>query len=761
MRLAQFLNSTATAVLLLLIPASVLAQASAARSISGIVILGDGTPVLDATASIEEFHLKSRTDARGRFSFTRLPAAAFTLTVQSPGMRPVTLTGVHPGDAVPDVTLHPSTTVIPAVTVTASRAAAVTGSSVLPVSELSEGRLRRDATISLAHSMIRLPGVRSVSTGEQIGKPMIRGFFGARVLTLSNGSRLEDYSWSDEDAPSVDARLAQRVEVIRGPASVLYGSDAVGGVINVIPFDLPVSVGGESVRRYGAEIYGASNNLETGGSINAEGASGRVGWQARGIGRLAQSYRAPSGEIDNTGFLSVNGDAAIAVRGDRSNSTLRFSHYGGEFKLLEARGPGSAPAAGSEEGGPERKLADDRLQYANDFVLPQVRLETKAQFQRHSLIEVSDDLCTLQPAACANAPIDGPMERPAFDLLLNTGSLDFLAHHSLASVLHGVAGVSGLLQANDSRGPIFLVPSATVRSAAAFVFEELTIGKVVFAGGARIDTRHLSADANPSLALGDVRRDWTEPSGSLGLVFRPLPQISVVANGGVAWRAPTLFELYANGPHLAEGRYEIGDRSLATERARNLDVGVRWQGPRVAAEVSGFRNAVSDFVYISPTGETRDGLMVYRHLQSAALLSGAEASGQFAVSPQLVVNARHDFVRGTNRDTDAPLPLMPPPRTAGGIEYYFDRSPGAPFAGVEVEHNARQSRPGPDDFVTGGYSLVNIDAGFQHSLFGKPARFDVALRNAANREYRSFLSRYKEFASEPGRSLIVRVSTTP
>ena len=593
---------------------------------------------------------------------------------------------------------------------------------------------------------------------------MIRGFFGSRVLTLANGSRMEDYSFSEEDAPSVDARLAQRVEVIRGPASVLYGSDAIGGVVNVIPQDLPVSTDGNGFQRVSGELTGASNNLETGGALNLEGASGRFGWRAMGIGRLAQSYETPEGEVEHTGFFSINGEAAAGMRGEHTNTTLRFSHYGGEFKLLEARGPGSGGEVEGEEEGPERKLADERLQLVHDHILSGIRFQTKAQFQRHSLVEVSDDLCIIDPSTCGAVDLSASeeeREQTAFDLLLNTGTVDVTAHRTGASGARYVLGVSGMLQGSDSRGPIVLIPDASVQSGAIFALEEVTFGKIDVAGGARIDVRNTNVDANPLLALDrNDKRTWTEPSGNLGFVFHATPQWSVTANAGTAWRAPTLFERFANGPHLAEGRYEIGAQDIEPEHARNLDLGLRWNSPVVSAEVSGFRNMIDDFIYVTPTDETRNDLRVFRHFQADAVLTGAELSAEVSPAPNLVLRVRHDFVRGTNDETDEPLPLMPPPRTAGGAEYHVNTSSfGDAFIAGEVENVQKQTRPNDLDVVTGGYTLLNLDLGFHHRLLGRSARIDLAIRNATNQKYRSFLSRYKEFALEPGRNVMLRIST--
>jgi len=676
-------------------------------------------------------------------------------------MRSTSISHVRPGASLATVVLASSPVVINAVTVTASRGATDAGSSVLPVSEITEEGLRRDASISLAHSLVKLPGVRSVSTGQQIGKPMIRGFYGARVLSLQNGSRLEDYSWSEEDAPSVDPRLAQRVEVVRGPASVLYGSDALGGGVNVIPQDLPIATDNHSFRRIGAELYGASVNKEAGGTLNVEGASGRLGWRAIGIGRLAQSYDTPDGEVAHTGFFSVNGEAAAGLRGKRSNTSLRFSHYGGEFKLLEARGPGSGSQVEGEEEGPERKLADERLQLVNDYSFNSFRLQTKAQFQRHSLVEVSDDLCTIDPVACGSIPANAPKEQTAFDLLLNTGTADVLAHHAVGRRMHGVVGLSGLFQNSDSRGPIFLIPNATTQSGAAFLFEEAELGRLGLAFGARFDSRRVSADANSALGLSsDDDRDWSEPSANAGLVLHLTPEVSLVGNGGIAWRAPTLFELYANGPHLAEGRYEIGDASLDAEHARNLDVGLRWHSSRGSVEANAFRNYVDDFIYITPTAEFRNGLRVFRHLHGDALLTGGEIAGEVVVTPSFLLRARHDFVRGTNEDTDDPLPLMPAPRSTAGAEYRFTTpSLGESFVSGEVENVLRQKRPNSFDVVTAGYTLLNFDLGVHYRLLGRDTRVDLGIRNAANRKYRDFMSRYKEFALEPGRNIMLRLST--
>jgi iron complex outermembrane recepter protein len=719
-----------------------------ADTVSGRVTDRAGAPLPGASVLVSELHRVATTGTDGAFVLADLPSGQYTVIVRHVGFAPVAREVVIRGATTLALALERAPLWLEPVTITATRAPIPTLASPLATAALSEDALRREQSVSLAHSLSRLPGIHALSTGAQIGKPVIRGLAGARVLVLADGSRLEDYSWSDEDGPSVDSRLAQRVEVIRGPVSVLYGSDALGGVVNVIPAELPDANGGPRLIRTGFEVSGATNNAEVAASARIEGASGPWGWRVFGIGRVAGSLHTPAGELDNTGFGAVNGEAVVGRRGARGSASLRYTRYAGEFKLLEANQPPSGAAAG----GPERRLSDDRIQLAADHLLGSLRLETKAQWQRHSLVEISDT---------GTGPGGAPLEGTAFDLLLNTGTLDLLAHHAAGrSAIRGTVGLSGIYQTNDTRGPIALVPDARVHSAAGFVFEQATLGRWSVLAGGRVDLRRLTADSNTALALSPQRRHYTAWSGDVGLVYRPVAALAVSGNVGRAWRAPTLFELFSNGPHLGEARYEIGRADLVPEGATNVDVSARWQANRVAAEVAAYRNAIAHYVFITPTNQFKDTLRIYRYDQADALLTGAEVSVGVAVATPLSLHGRFDAVRGTNRATQQPLPLVPPARVVVGAELH---GTGLRWAdrvrlAVEGELVTRQTRLNPLDLPTAGYALLNVATGLERPLWGRAIRLDVAARNLGNTAYRSFLSRYKEFALDPGRNVVLRVS---
>lgn len=723
--------------------------------VSGRIVDASGRAIADARILLPEAGRWILSGADGSFSIEGIASGRYTVSVSRSGYAPASKVLAITGSARADFTLVATPFSLQPLEVTATRSPLDPDDSPLPAAALTGETLRREHSVSLAHAVEALPGVRALTTGAEIGKPVMRGFAGSRVLVLDNGHRLEDYSWSDEDGPSIDVRQAERVEVIRGPASIMYGSEALGGVVNAVSEELPDAIGTAPILRGGFEAYAASNNVEIGGALRLEGAKGRNGWRVLGIGRHGNNLSTPDGELENTGFFAVNGEVAAGHRGERGGAALRVAHYGGEFHLLEASGPGSGAVGKEEEEGPVRKLDDIRVQFDANRLLGGLRFEVKSQYQRHSLAEVSDE--ALPPIAGVLRKAEEPK---AFDLLLNTVSVDLLAQHGRES-WQGTVGATGTYQKNDTRGPIPLVPDAKVGSGALFAFERVNVGRLGILGGLRVDRRHTAADANSILELADESRDDTELSGNAGVVFRVAEGLSATANVGRGWRAANLFELYAHGPHVGEARYEIGDPTLDPERSLSLDAGLRLQAARVRGELSGFRSKVDRFIYITPTEEMLSGYRVYRYRQADAVLTGGEASAEVAVVDPLTVRAAVDYVRGDNEETDDPLPLMPPMRVSfrGDFRPHAAGWLGHTHCGGEVQTFAKQTRLSEFDFATKGYTLVSADAGIEHELGGRAWRVDLDVRNLTNVRYRSFLSRYKEFAYDPGVDVIVRIST--
>ena len=705
-----------------------------ADTVRGRVADNAGQPVAQAIVEVTDIGKSVTTGVDGAFRIALAPGR-YTLAVRrqgfAPAVREISVGSGQPSSAL-DFVLSPSAFRLEPVTVTATRQPVASASSPLPADALAGDELRRAQGVSLAHVVEALPGVRAITTGSQIGKPVIRGFSGARVLVLENGSRLEDYSWSDEDGPSVETAFVRRIEVIRGPASVLYGSDALGGVINVIPEALPDAAGGPGFIRTGFTLSAASNNVEIAPGAQVEGARGNMGWRVAAIGRHASNLHTPAGELDNTGYGAFNGDAAAEWRWPSGRAlAVRVVHYGGEFKLLEANAPPG------ETGGPERKAGDDRIQITGQRPWGNWRLEGKGQLQWHSLIEIADDTTGT--------------ESEQFNLLLHTGSLDLLLHRGGTTF-----GVTAVGQANEATGREPIVPNANILSSAAFAFERWTAGsgRWTLLAGLRADARRLHADRDDSLGVAAQDRNSQAWSGNAGVVFTPKPGggLSLSLNVGRAWRAPTLFELFANGPHIGEARYELGDSTMKPEASRGVDLGVRWSGRRARLELAAYHNRMSDYIYITPTAVVIDSLPVYQYQQAEAEMLGGEAVLEADIGQGLVARSRVEVVRGTNLAAHEPLPLLPPVRAAVGFGWRDRLS-------VDVDAYARPKRLNPLDIPTAGYALLHLGGGTDVRLFGRAMRLDISLRNALNQRYKSFLSRYKEFAFDPGRNLIVRLSS--
>ncbi len=715
--------------------------------VSGVVVDASGSPIAEAEVEVSELGRTVRTDAEGRFTLPNVEAGEYTLLVRRAGYRTrvVTVTA-GPGGASPRIVLRADPIPVDPVSVTLSREPLSPSHSPLSAASVDREALQRNVGISLAGTLEELPGVRTLSTGQEFGKPVIRGLHGARVVVLDDGLRLEDYAWSDEDAPSVDAAFADRVEVVRGPASVMYGPDAVGGVVNVIPRPVvfrPADATGIDME---AEAGVRSNNRKIDGVLRAEGGSGDWAWRGAGTGRFAEALHTPTGELENTGFGSFNAEGAVAHRADWGVITARFVHFGGEFKLLEQDGPPAGVPEG-QEGGPERKLGDERLQVLGTFPMGDgLRLETRVQGQFHHLIELEDNPDSLAVGVFTESEI--------FNLTLATGLGEVLLHHRLGEDIRGTVGVSGEYQQSLTSGEIPLIPDASTGSAGAFALERWDTGPITLLAGGRVDYEGVRGD-------GAASRSWTAVTWDAGAVWRPFAHVAINANVGSAWRPPTLFELFADGPRLGEGRYEIGSTSLDAEHSLNLDAGIRWTGDRISAQLAAYRNTFDGYLFVQPTADTINGYQVFNYDQAGATLEGGEASISVEATDFLALAARADYVRGQNDDRDEPLPLIPPKRFDLRARFHGAWGPaGAPaYVSIQGQHVAAPERLNPYDFDVAAYTLLDLGAGTAVGIGGRMFEVDLTVHNALNTEYRGFLSRYKRFALDPGRDIVLRVRT--
>jgi iron complex outermembrane receptor protein len=713
----------------------------AVATLSGTVTDTAGTPLPLVRVTILEANRSTITDVQGYYTLTGLPtgtyAVSFALVGYAPQIRRITL---RDGEVVLNVTMRPTLIELQELQVTASPLATTSLTSPQPTSVLSAEDVQANRSASLGETISVLPGVRNLSTGPGIGKPVIRGLSSSRVLVLEDGQRIESQQWGDEHGPQVEAGEAERVEVIRGPASVLYGSDALGGVVNVVTPDLPDAldgnpfVGGEIVASY------ATNNEQPDGTVTVEGASGGFGFRAGFTGRTSDDVRTPEGRLFNSGARTLNGSGSIGYRGEWGSVSGTYSHRDERVEIHED--PAEDPAAT-----PFQRIGDDRVRIEGSVPISASHLDVSLGFERNRRREFEAS----------------GVDDVALGLLSRTYSADVRLHHPPVGSVAGIIGITGLRNEFDKFGAETLIPNNAYNSAGIYVFEQLETGRWNFAVGARYDYRRLGVENDAELGVVAQRRTWNSVTGNLGVLYRVAEPVALVMNLGRGYRAPTAFDLFSNGVHEGTVRFERGDPDLPNETSINTDLALRIQGKTVTAEVGGFANFIEDFIFPDPTGaiDPESGLQIFQITSGNARLAGFEAAVEFHPTSFLHLRGAADYTHGENTTTDSPLPFIPPFRAT-----YTARFEGEawgplelPYFSVGGESNARQSRLDPEDFATEGYTLVNVGGGFTFPVRNQRVSIDLQLRNAFDKAYAGFLSRYKTYALEPGRNFIVRVGT--
>ena len=710
-------------------------------TLSGRVTDSTGIPLAQVRVTVLEANRSTLTDGDGHYALAGLPtgtyAVSFALIGYAPQVQRVTL---RDGELTLDVALRPTLIELQELQVTASPIATTSLTSPQPTSVLSGSEVQSNRAASLGETISVLPGVRSLSTGNGIGKPVIRGLSSNRVLVLADGQRLENQQWGDEHGPQIEAGEAERIEVIRGPASVLYGSDALGGVVNVITPELPDALDRDPFVSARVIAGYATNNEQPDGTVSLQGASRGFGFRGSFTGRTSDDVRTPAGQLFNSGGRTLNGTGSVGHRGSWGSVTGTYSHRDERAEIHED--PAEDPTAT-----PFQRIAEDRVHVHGSVPIGASHIDANLGYERNRRREFED-------ASAAEV---------ALGLLSRTYSSDVRLHHPPVRGVAGIVGFSGLRNEFEKFGEETLIPNNAYTNLAVYAFEQLEVGRWNLALGARYDNRRLSVEDDADLGVVAQDRTYNSVTGNLGVLYRVADPVALVLNVGRGYRSPTAFDLFSNGVHEGTVRFERGNPDLANETSINTDLAVRVQGSKVTAEIGGFANVIDNFIFPDPSGEIdpESGLQIFDVTQGDASLVGVEAAVDFHPAPFLHLRGTADYTRGENTTTEQPLPFIPPFRAT-----YSARLEGGPqgwledlYLSIGGESNATQTRVDPEDFAPEGYTLVHLGGGFALPLGERSMAVDLQLRNVFDKEYANFLSRYKTYALDPGRNFIVRVST--
>ena len=626
---------------------------------------------------------------------------------------------------------------LPTLQVTATAVATEARRIAQPTALLSGAELRRANSASLGETLQQIPGIRSLSMTTGIGKPVIRGLTNNRVVTLANGQRTETQQWGHDHSPNVESADAERLEVVKGPASVLYGSDALGGVVNVVRRPLPVVENAERVVRGRVATAWNSAALSPSLTLVGEGATlmgaGSLGWRLSGTGRRAVDLRTPGGIVSNTGNVTGYTEGAMGWQGARADIT----------------GTGS--------------LRDERIQIADDpITAPDYTGRQQIRTLRGTLdanVRTGGQRLQLQAGIEQNRRAefgDGSTQDVALGLSSRTASGFAHWHHT---PIYGATGVFGLAVQHTrftTFGNETLIPDNSARSLGVYALEQRNIGDFALSAGARHDWRTLSTPGNSVLALLPTDRVFTATTGTLGAVYRPTSPLSVAMNLARGFRSPNASDLFANGFHEGTRAFEIGRADLRVESSVNVDAALRLRTSRVTGELAGYVNRIRDYIYLTPVGVPGRALDSLQIEQGNARLVGAEFGATVVITRTLSLQTTADMVHATNTTDGTALPFVPPPRAVVTMRW-DERAPGR-HASLSNEWNARQTRTFRADFAPKAWNVLTASAGLSRLTPRGLVHVDLSVRNLLDARYRDFMSRYKNFADAAGRAFVLRVS---
>ena len=786
-----------------LLPGQVLAQDRAA--IEGQVTTPDGNPLPGVQVIDPALQRGTTTDTEGQYQLTSLPLGEHLIEFRYVGYQTATREVVlEAGETVTlDVTLRSRVLQVDGVTVTGTARARSTLRAPQDVDVMSPEQLqtRRGAALG---DLLRdnVGGVSSIQTGSQAGKPVLRGLSGNRIVLLKDGIAQEFYQFGVRHFPTTNASEAERVEVVRGASSILYGSDALGGAINVISKPAPTTgtevfdLGGSASTQY------YTNNNERAGSLDLYAAQGNVGWRVGVERRVGGNFHTPdaptffetgeggtfgdpkyTGEVPFTGFDQWSAYGQVGTQGNFGTMQLYADYWQNAHDfILPTGGP-----VGNAENPPDglgQNLTHSNVALKGNLIADGFVVKPRLSWQRsirQSAPPTGD--VTLQTIR-ANGGLGG-FDYP-LDLKTDIYTARLEVAHPTLGALSGTIGAEVQHQDADTRGPAELQPSARTWNTGVFVFEDVDLDPITLSFGGRVDVRSVEAVPNERTTDPDaLDNTYTTLSGAVGANYAFGDGLAIATNLSSGFRAPSIFELYASGVHGGVAAFQVGNPSLDPERSYSADLSFRVRRDRVTAEVTGYVNAINNYIYLRNTGETNEGsgLPVFAAGQTDAVIPGIEATVETSVQPWLQIGGSTAILDGTGNNLgadggDGELPLLPSNTVSGFVRWVpadTDRLRNSHLE-VELKHAFDKDAAGRfEPFAqfdagfgppfgtasTQAYNVVNVEAQTTLRLgLGAPLTLTVGVDNLLDETYRDFLDTYKGYALSPGRDVQFSLSTS-
>jgi iron complex outermembrane receptor protein len=705
----------------LLCALSVVGMAQSTGSVKGRVTIEDkDLPVHNVIVLLTSLKRSTETDEQGIYEFRDVPAGSYNMVARFERMPDVVnMIEVKAGGVTEmNIKLRLSG-VRDTVTISATGVEQTAAEAFQGVTGLDSTTLLETPTASLGEALEKQTGITKRGFGPASTRPVIRGFDGDRVLIAQDGMRTGSLSYSSGDhGEPINVLTLERIEVVRGPATLLYGSSAIGGLINAVSGHEKVH---EGVHGFISGV-GSTTVNSGGGSTGIEFGKKNYQLWANGGAQRADDYNTPIGKILNSGSRNYDftgGGGYYTDRGFFSGSyTRNYTRFG-------------IPSDPAEE---DPEIAELNPRRHNVRLNAGINDLSSALDHLHMTFDYTDYK--------HEESVGGEPESKFFNKTL---SYRVVADQKRAGIWSGSFGISGFRRDFKVDGEEALAPPTIQNSFAAFGLQTLEMGRVAFQLGGRVE--HNAYDTEES---ADIRnRSFTGFSGSAGVRVPLWEGGAFSANYTHSYRAPSLDELYNNGPHPGNLTFEIGNTNLIRERGDGVDLSLRHSSSRVRGEFHYFYYALRDFVFLAPTGEEEDGLPVADYRQGDSRFMGTELDFGVGLRPNLWLNASLDYVNAELTASNTPLPRIPPLRTRLGFDWQYKGLRLVP----EVVLVRDQDRFFTNETRTPGYGLVNLLGSYTFIQPHAAHIFSVNAFNLNDKLYFNHLSFIKNFAPEVGRGV--------
>ncbi|MCW3123882.1 MAG: TonB-dependent receptor [Flavipsychrobacter sp.] len=784
--------------LLMQVSISVMAVTPPGNTLTGVVKDNKGNPLPGAIVELPDMKIGTAADSLGVFLIKDLPKGKFIVIASLVSYSRTAIAVTINGNTTQNFVLNESVIESKEVVITGQSKATEINRSPVPVVAINNQYLKENISSNIIDALSNVPGVSQVTTGPNVSKPFIRGLGYNRILTLYDGMRQEGQQWGDEHGIEVDEFSVERVELVKGPASLVYGSDALAGVVNLIP--TPPAPDGKVIGNVSGEYQ--SNNGGLAGSAMMSGNKKGFYWLGRVSHKQATNYTTPvDGRVYGTSYNETDANASFGLNKKWGFSHLDFSM----FNDLQSIPDGSRDSV-TRKFTKQITEADTVRDIVSNKELSSYKIPVLHQHIQHYRIMSSNNFHVLNGLLAVNLGMEQSIRQefshPEYaaiaGLFLRLSSYTYDVKYYFHNIKGWdvTAGVNGMYQVNDvTKGTEFVVPSYHQFDIGPFAVAKKNIGKLDIAGGIRFDSRTFHNDALftatdpatgfdkyvPATTAGatqhfyDYSHTFTGMTYSLGLTYILSKSLAFKANVARGFRAPNIAEISANGIHPGTNIYQLGNANFKPEFSLQEDIGIEYTLQHVSVNISLFNNDIANYIYNQKllTASGQDSVIVpgnrtFQFQAAAARLYGGELSLDIHPHPfdwlhfensLSVVYAVNKGVNGvTPNDSERYLPFIPPVHGTSELRGSFSHLSAHmrnSFIKVQMVAYARQDHvylAYNTETTTPGYILFHAGIGTDVTDRTGKVIFNIAAfgNNLLNTAYQDHLNRLKYFEEYPG-----------